>query len=57
MPYSLVEAGVKVGSIRSDITATDMFAALTGIALASGTPEQREQAERPLDLTPDGLSR
>ncbi|MFI7691236.1 hypothetical protein ACIBQ6_19350 [Nonomuraea sp. NPDC049655] len=42
---------------RSDITATDMFAALTGIALASGTPEQREQADGLLDLTPDGLSR
>jgi hypothetical protein len=32
-----------------------MFAALTGVALASGRPEQREQAERLLDLTLDGL--
>jgi len=31
-----------------------MLASLTGIALASGKPEQ--QAERLLDLTPDGLS-
>ncbi|WP_405804046.1 TetR/AcrR family transcriptional regulator [Streptomyces sp. NBC_00210] len=53
---SLLDAGVRAGTIRSDIGATDMFAALTGIALASGKPEQREQAERLLDLTLDGLS-
>ncbi|MFF5669458.1 hypothetical protein ACFY8S_04845 [Streptomyces hygroscopicus] len=41
---------------RSDIGATDLFAALTGIALASGQLEQREQADRLLDLTLDGLS-
>ncbi|WP_262703084.1 MULTISPECIES: TetR/AcrR family transcriptional regulator [Streptomyces] len=52
----LMDAAVAVGVIRSDITATDMFAALTGIALASGKPEQREQADRLLDLTLDGLS-
>lgn len=33
-----------------------MFAALTGIALTSAKPEQREQAERLLDLTMSGLS-
>ncbi|GII42795.1 TetR/AcrR family transcriptional regulator [Planotetraspora phitsanulokensis] len=53
---ALLDAGVKAGTIRSDVSATDMFAALTGIALASGKPEQREQAERLLDLTLDGLS-
>ncbi|MEU4349838.1 helix-turn-helix domain-containing protein [Streptomyces sp. NPDC023838] len=53
---SLLTAGVEAGTIRSDISATDMFAALTGIALTSGKPEQREQAERLLDLTLDGLS-
>jgi AcrR family transcriptional regulator len=53
---SLLAAGVRAGTVRSDIGATDMFAALTGIALASGKPEQREQAERLLDLTLDGLS-
>ncbi|MEV6102339.1 TetR family transcriptional regulator [Nocardia sp. NPDC051981] len=52
---SLLEAGAQAGTIRADISATDMFAALTGIALASGKPEQREQAERLLDLTLDGL--
>jgi hypothetical protein len=29
---------------------------LTGTALAAGRPEQREQAERLLDFTLDGLS-
>ncbi|MCX4403660.1 TetR/AcrR family transcriptional regulator [Streptomyces sp. NPDC059837] len=53
---SLMDAGVTAGTIRSDISATDMFAALTGIALASGKPDQRAQAERLLDLTLDGLS-
>ncbi|WP_413812025.1 TetR/AcrR family transcriptional regulator [Streptomyces sp. OE57] len=52
----LMDAAVAAGVIRSDVTATDMFAALTGIALASGKPEQREQADRLLDLTLDGLS-
>ncbi|KIF00598.1 TetR family transcriptional regulator [Streptomyces sp. RSD-27] len=53
---SLLAAGTEAGTIRSDISATDLFAALTGIALTSGKPEQREQAERLLDLTLDGLS-
>ncbi|MEV7357016.1 helix-turn-helix domain-containing protein [Kitasatospora sp. NPDC091276] len=52
---SLMEAGAAAGTIRSDIRATDMFAALAGIALTSAKPEQREQAERLLDLTLDGL--
>jgi hypothetical protein len=33
-----------------------MLASLTGIALTSSKPEQREQAERLLDLVLDGLS-
>ncbi|KJS59853.1 TetR/AcrR family transcriptional regulator [Streptomyces rubellomurinus] len=53
---SLMSAGVEAGTVRSDIGPADMFAALTGIALTSGKPEQREQAERLLDLTLDGLS-
>ncbi|MBB4924352.1 AcrR family transcriptional regulator [Kitasatospora kifunensis] len=52
---SLMDAGTAAGTIRSDIRATDMFAALAGIALTSAKPEQREQAERLLDLTLDGL--
>ncbi|GII29373.1 TetR/AcrR family transcriptional regulator [Planotetraspora mira] len=52
---SLLDAGIAAGTIRSDITPADMLASLTGIALASHKPEQREQAERLLDLTMDGL--
>jgi len=53
---SLLEAGGAAGTVRPDITAKDLLASLTGIALTSGRPEQRDQAERLLDLTMDGLS-
>ncbi|MGW4825252.1 TetR/AcrR family transcriptional regulator [Streptomyces sp. NPDC004227] len=52
---SLMDAATAARTIRSDIGPTVMFAALTGVALASGKPEEREQAERLLDLTLDGL--
>ncbi|MEW2491536.1 helix-turn-helix domain-containing protein [Streptomyces sp. NPDC048411] len=52
---TLLNAAAATGTVRTDIDATDLFAALTGVALASGKPEQREQAERLLDLTLDGL--
>ncbi|WP_328787202.1 MULTISPECIES: TetR/AcrR family transcriptional regulator [unclassified Streptomyces] len=52
---SLMEACAAAGAIRSDISSTDMFAALAGIALTSAGPEQRAQAERLLDLNLDGL--
>ncbi|WP_371530592.1 TetR/AcrR family transcriptional regulator [Streptomyces sp. NBC_01283] len=53
---SLLEAGVTAGVIRSDLRPADLFAALAGIALTSARPEQREQAERLLDLLLDGLT-
>ncbi|MGV9350880.1 TetR/AcrR family transcriptional regulator [Streptomyces spiralis] len=52
---SLMDAATAAGTIRSDVSPAVMFAALTGVALASGKPEEREQAERLLDLTLDGL--
>jgi AcrR family transcriptional regulator len=52
---SLLDAATAAGTIRSDISPADMFATLTGVALASGKPEQRGQAERLLDLILDGL--
>lgn len=52
---SLMDANTAAGTIRSDISPTDMFAALAGIALTSAKPEQRARAERLLDLTLDGL--
>ncbi|MFF4851144.1 TetR/AcrR family transcriptional regulator [Streptomyces sp. NPDC001194] len=53
----LMDACAGAGAIRTDIGPTDMFAALAGIALTSAAPDQREQAERLLDLTLDGLRR
>ncbi|MFE9630104.1 TetR/AcrR family transcriptional regulator [Streptomyces sp. NPDC006463] len=52
---TLMAAGTAAGALRSDIRPTDIFAALAGIALTSAKPEQRDQAERLLDLTLDGL--
>ncbi|MGW2865988.1 TetR/AcrR family transcriptional regulator [Streptomyces sp. NPDC001205] len=53
---SLMDAARAADAIRPDITTADLFAALTGIALAAGRPEQRDQAERLVGLTLDGLS-
>ncbi|MEU1625586.1 helix-turn-helix domain-containing protein [Streptomyces sp. NPDC020096] len=53
---SLMDAAATAGAIRSDISATDVFACLTGVALTSAKPEQRDQAERLLNLITDGLS-
>lgn len=52
---ALMDACVAAGTIRTDISPTDMGAALEGIAVTSGMPEHRERAERLLDLTLDGL--
>jgi AcrR family transcriptional regulator len=51
----LVEAGVRAGTIRSDVPAEDVLAALSGVTLTAGDPEKREQARRLLDLLVDGL--
>ncbi|MFF1379325.1 TetR/AcrR family transcriptional regulator [Streptomyces sp. NPDC058308] len=51
----LMAAGTEAGVLRTDIRPTDVFAALAGIALTSAKPDQRDQAERLLDLTLDGL--
>ncbi|MDF3293010.1 TetR/AcrR family transcriptional regulator [Streptomyces silvisoli] len=52
---ALMDACAAAGMIRTDISPSDMGAALEGIALTSAKPEQRERAERLLDLTLDGL--
>ncbi|MEW1632811.1 helix-turn-helix domain-containing protein [Streptomyces sp. NPDC093801] len=53
---SLMEACAAAGAIRTDIRPTDLAAALEGIALTSAGAEHRQQAERLLDLTLDGLA-
>jgi AcrR family transcriptional regulator len=52
----LVRAGVEAGTIRQDVRPPDVLVMLTGIALAAGRPEQRDQAERLLDLASDAMS-
>lgn len=53
---SLMDACAAAGTIRTDISAADVAAALEGIALTSAGAGHRGQAERLLDLTLDGLS-
>jgi AcrR family transcriptional regulator len=52
---SLVEAGVRAGTLRADVPPADVFAALTGITLTVGDPARCDQARRLLDLLMDGL--
>ena len=51
----LLDAGAAAGTVRGDVNAQDVLASLTGVFLASGAPDQREQAGRMLDLLMDGL--
>ena len=52
----LLRAGAEAGAIRPDVAAPDVLVMLTGIALAAGRAEQREQAGRLLDLALEGMS-
>jgi AcrR family transcriptional regulator len=52
---TLLDASAAAGTIRDDISAEDLLATLTGVFLAAGAPEQRDQAGRMLDLVMDGL--
>jgi AcrR family transcriptional regulator len=52
---SMLAAGADDGSLRDDVAAADVFAALSGVSLSAGRPEQRDQAGRLLDLLLDGL--
>ncbi|GAA0317556.1 TetR/AcrR family transcriptional regulator [Streptomyces polychromogenes] len=53
---SLMDACVAAGTIRTDIGPADLAAALEGIALTTAGGGHRQQAERLLDLTLDGLT-
>ncbi|MEN3269519.1 TetR/AcrR family transcriptional regulator [Pseudonocardia sp.] len=52
---TMLDAGADAGSLRSDVRAEDVSASLAGVLLASGAPDQQEQAKRMLDLLMDGL--
>jgi AcrR family transcriptional regulator len=54
--WVLLRAGAGAGVIRPDVVAPDVLVMLTGIALAAGRAEQREQAGRLLDLALEGMS-
>jgi AcrR family transcriptional regulator len=51
----LLASGSAAGVLRSDVDATDVLMSLGGIALIAGDPDQREQADRLLDLLMAGL--
>jgi AcrR family transcriptional regulator len=50
-----ISAGISAGTIRADVEPNDVLLALSGVSLAAGAPDQREQAGRLLDLLVDGL--
>ncbi|MFI7081526.1 TetR/AcrR family transcriptional regulator [Micromonospora sp. NPDC049903] len=51
----LLEAGAAAGTVRTDVDPTDVLVGLSGVSLASGGRDQRDQARRLLDLLMDGL--
>lgn len=52
---SMLDAGIADSSLRGDVRADDVIASLAGLLWAAGRPDQREQADRMLDLLLDGL--
>jgi AcrR family transcriptional regulator len=52
---TLLTAGISAGTIRADVEPNDVLLALSGVSLAAGAPDQREQAGRLLNLLVDGL--
>jgi AcrR family transcriptional regulator len=52
---TLLAAGITAGTLRADVEPNDVLLALSGVSLAAGAPDQREQAGRLLNLLIDGL--
>ena len=52
---TFLDAGAAAGTLRADVRADDVAASLVGILLVAGSPEQRVQATRMIDLLMDGL--
>ena len=52
---TLLAATGGAGVTRTDVSTEDVLLSLSGVALAAGAPERREQAGRMLDLLLDGL--
>jgi AcrR family transcriptional regulator len=53
----MLDAGAAAGTLRDDVPAVDVVASLVGTFLACGQPDQRDQANRMLDLLMDALRR
>jgi len=51
----LLDAGAAAGTLRADVQAEDVVAALVGVVSVCTLPEHREQAGRLMDLLMDGL--
>jgi hypothetical protein len=51
----LLSAGAAAGILRQDVEPGDVLASLSGVSLAAGEPDRRDQAGRMLDLLMDGL--
>jgi AcrR family transcriptional regulator len=52
---TLLHAGTAAGLLRSDLDPGDVLVGLSGLAVVTADPAQREQAGRLLDLLMDGL--
>jgi AcrR family transcriptional regulator len=52
---ALLEAGVAAGTLRSDITPSDVLTSLSGVSMVTANQAQPDQARRILDLLMDGL--
>jgi AcrR family transcriptional regulator len=52
----ILEAGVRAGDIRPDVTAQDVAAGLIGLLTVTGPPSANPQAARLLDVFRDGLT-
>lgn len=53
---SIFDAGKVAGTLRGDVLAADVTAALAGTLVVAGTSAQQDQAQRLLDLLMDGLT-
>jgi AcrR family transcriptional regulator len=52
---ALIEAGVRAGTIRSDLSADDVLRAMSGLMQLNPRGDWQDQARRLLDLLMDGL--
>lgn len=54
---NLLDATAAAGVTRSEVSPDDLLMTLSGLAMAAGAPDQREQVRRMIDLVFEGLRR